>query len=134
MRLYFNYENPYQIETILMGPMGNQFVIVPIPNRLEIIKMRAEIRYVPSLVLYHARSTIAITSNNIVIRQFNLNEQRFKDSGVVTISADIPINTLDEYNKIGAKLIQHYLSGQGKEDIEDTSAPVTSSIWTQIDL
>jgi len=131
MRLYFNYENPYQIETILMGLMGNQFVTVPIPNRLEIIKMRAEIRYVPSLVLYHARSTIAITSNNIVIRQFNLNEQRFKDSGVVTISANVPINTLDEYNKIGAKLIQHYSSGQGKEDIEDTSAP---ELWTQIDL
>ncbi len=131
MRLYFNYENPYNLEVTLIGPLAYQTVTIPIPDRLKILKMKAEVHYTPSLVLYHARSTVSIVSNDFTIKQFGLNEQRFKDSGLVVVSADIPVKTLDKYNKIGARFIQHYSSGQGKEDIEETSAP---ELWTQVDL
>jgi hypothetical protein len=131
MKIYYNYENPYQTEMVLMGRMAYVGAKIPIPERFNVLKMRTEVKYTPSYVLYHARSSISINANKLVIRQFGLNEQRFKDSGKITISADIPTKDLEDYNDIGVKIIQHYSSGVAKDDVEDTSAP---ELWTQVDL
>lgn len=131
MQIFFNYENPYETQTLLRGRLAHYFVTVPIPDRFNVTSMRADIKYVPSLVLFPARSTASIMANENMLRQFSLNEQRYKDSGKINIKADIPLRMLKDYNRIGVQIIQHYSSGQGKEDIEDTSAP---ELWTQIDL
>jgi hypothetical protein len=131
MRVYFNYENPYETQRKLMGRLTHFRMKLPIQDRLEVTSMYVKVKYTPSLILYHARSSIAVISNEYVIRQFSLNEERYKDIGSATVKADIPVETLKDYNDLGVQIIQHYSSGKGKEDEEDPSAP---ELWSQIDL
>jgi len=130
MKIFFNYENPYQTQITLRGRMAHHFVTIPMPDRFDVKSVTAEIKYTPSLVLYHARSVISIIANDNIIRQFALNEQRYKDSGKIRVRSDIPTNILDDYNKIGVQIVQHYTKGSN-EAAEDTSAP---ELWSQIDL
>jgi len=127
MRVYFNYENPYSTQATLRGKTGKYFITLPIPKRFNVQKLRTEVKYTPSLVLNQSRSIISIVANQNIIRQFRLNEQQHKDSGKISITSEIPINFLDDYNKIGVQLIQHYASGSA----EDAGAP---ELWSQIDL
>ena len=127
MRVYFNYENPYSTQTTLRGKTGGHFITLPIPKRFDVQNLRTEIKYTPSLVLNQSRSIISIVANQNIIRQFRLNEQQHKDSGKIRIKSEIPIDFLDDYNKIGVQLIQHYASGSA----EDSGAP---ELWSQIDL
>jgi hypothetical protein len=131
MRIYFNYENPYTTQQTLLGRAVEYFITLPIPDKFELLEVNTEVKYTPSFVLFHGRSSVAIVSNGHVTRQFKLNEERFKDSGKVTVTSPIPIDTLMDYNKIGIKIIQHYVSGMAKDDLEDTSSP---ELWSQIDL
>jgi len=128
MRIYFNYENPYETQRTLMGRITSYDTTVPIPDRFDVSRVFLEVKYTPSVILHQSRSTIAMQLNNHVIRQFKLNKEKFQDSGSVTITGDIPPKLLLDYNKIGVKIIQHYSSGTTPED---TAAP---ELWTQIDL
>ena len=130
MKIFLNYENPYSTQATLRGRMTGYSTTIPIPYRFDVQSIKAEIKYTPSLILYPNRSIVAIVANENVVRQFQLNRERYKDSGQVTISSKIPIKLLSDYNQIGVQIIQHYTKGE-KEAIEDTSAP---ELWTQIDL
>ncbi|HIC11027.1 MAG TPA: hypothetical protein EYO61_06715 [Campylobacterales bacterium] len=127
MRLYFNYENPYNTQATLVGRNAQYDVNIPIPDKFDVLHMSLKMKYIPSLLLQHTRSVIAVHANGHIARQFRLNQSKFKDSGVTTITSDIPTNFLLDYNKIGVKIIQHYASGPS----EDTSVP---ELWTQLDL
>jgi hypothetical protein len=131
MKVFFNYENPYQTHARLVGRATQYAVKLPIQDKFKVTSLKIHVKYTPSLVLYHARSSIAVVSNGLIIRQFSLNEERYKDVGSAFIKASIPVNTLRDYNDIGVQIIQHYSSGRGKEDIEDPSAP---ELWSQVDL
>jgi len=130
MRIYFNYENPFNVQDILRGRFASHFVTLPIPNRFDVKKMTIEVLYTPSLVLYEARSTISVVANGSIVKQFPLNEKRFKDSGKIKVKTSVPIDLLKDYNQIGVQIIQHYSKGIS-EAVEDTSAP---ELWSQIDL
>jgi len=130
MKIYFNYENPFNMQDILRGRFTAHFVTLPIPDRFDVKKMTVEVLYTPSLVLYEARSTISVIANQGIVKQFPLNEKRFKDSGKVKIRTSVPVDLLKDYNQIGVQIIQHYSKGVS-EAVEDTTAP---ELWSQIDL
>ena len=130
MKIYFNYENPFNIQNVLRGRFTAHFVTLPIPDRFDVKKMTVEVLYTPSLVLYEARSTISVIANQGIVKQFPLNEKRFKDSGKVKIRTSVPVDLLKDYNQIGVQIIQHYSKGVS-EAVEDTTAP---ELWSQIDL
>ena len=130
MKIYFNYENPFNIQDVLRGRFTAHFVTLPIPDRFDVKKMTVEVLYTPSLVLYEARSTISVIANQGIVKQFPLNEKRFKDSGKVKIRTSVPVDLLKDYNQIGVQIIQHYSKGVS-EAVEDTTAP---ELWSQIDL
>ncbi len=128
MRIYFNYENPYEIQKTLIGRNTQYSPNIPIPDKFEVLDVYVSIKYTSSFVLEHTRSIIAIKANNYIVRQFGLNERQFKDSGMTTVTAQIPTDLLSDYNRIGVKIIQHYTDGTVPED---TSSP---ELWTQIDV
>jgi hypothetical protein len=129
MRVYFNYENPFDTKRDLIGRLTHYYMKLPIEDRVNVEKMRVQIKYTPSIVLSHKRSYVSIISNEHVIRQFPLLEKKFQDVGSSTITAEIPIGTLKEFNDIGVQIIQHYSFGLSNP--EDPSAP---ELRSQVDL
>ena len=110
MRIYFNYENPYEIQKTLIGRNTQYSPNIPIPDKFEVLDVYVSIKYTSSFVLEHTRSIIAIKANNYIVRQFGLNERQFKDSGMTTVTAQIPTDLLSDYNRIGVKIIWTILS------------------------
>jgi hypothetical protein len=125
LRVYFNYENPYQTEHLFTGTVGEFALTVPSADRYEILKASAHIQYVPSIVLDPDRSILSFNFNGKVIRQYRINKRKFLDIGSGNVQAHIPTKLFDEYNRLAIKVTQHYSAQEKAGDPE---------LWTQLDL
>jgi hypothetical protein len=163
MRLYLNAENPYETSSTFVESASQLSTTLPIPNRFDVIDMKAHIKYTASINIDNDGSTIALKMNKNFIKQVELLQKGI--GGEVTIvDYQIPIDKLYEgYNTLCIAIQQKGKAGSssgGSGDSENsriatinrcvntgqfpanaessggtaTSSILTqSSIWTQID-
>jgi hypothetical protein len=128
VRVYLNHENSSQNQITLSGLNPAFSIDLPIANRWQVLGARAVIKYTPSIALEETRSFLNIRLRNYTLRQYQLIQQQFLDSGELKIEMDLPYKDLDKHNLFTLQLFQHYVK-KGAEDMN--KAP---EVWTQINL
>jgi len=109
MRIYLNYENPYQTQKNISKAISLLTTTLPIPDRFKVLKIREYIQYKTSLNITNNGSYIVVYLNNNLAGHSKLVVGRVGDT-----LFEMPVDKLyDGYNNLKVAIFQNQLSETG---------------------
>ncbi len=145
LRIYLNADNPYEISAMYVEPTSQLAVTLPIPNRFNVLDMKAHVEYTSSINVENDGSTIALKLNKHYVTQSELLEKG-RGGGTTIVDYSIPTDKLFEgYNTVCIAIQQRGTKGSGGSDkagapsidncanFGQVTTGITTPVWTQID-
>jgi hypothetical protein len=129
LKIYFNFENPFNKQTLMYQKNDNYVITLPIPDKIEPVSLEQSVVYRTSLSVNPKASYLSMRANGNFVKQF----QMLNVGTVERVKGEIPVTALQEgYNQISINILQKPIKDiEGFNSANNKSAP---AVWTQIDL